>query len=160
MCSRRSIYDTSPFIIRTVTSRNGRVVNPNVQPPELSFPVRRAYLRFLGILFIFSHVRCLNILNFGYWFHFWDIKKIWRTLTVDLFQYIQCDAIRSEYFLILCRLISLLTLVVCLRMVLRISFENNTSSAIAIKYPYLDEIYFVLISLNFIFIFKTTIPLN
>ena len=73
---------------------------------------------------------------------------------------IQCDAIRSEYFLILCRLISLLTLVVCLRMVLRISFENNTSSAIAIKYPNLDEIYFVHISLNFIFIFKTTIPLN
>ena len=45
-------------------------------------------------------------------------------------------------------------------MVQRISFENSTSSAIAIKYPYLDEIYFVLISLNFIFIFKTTIPLN
>ena len=54
---------------------------------------------------------------------------------------IHCDAIRSEYFLILCRLASLLQLVVCSRMVLHISFKDSTSSAIAIKYPYLDENY-------------------
>ena len=41
-------------------------------------------------------------------------------------------------------------------MLLRISIKNNNSSAIAIKYAYLDEIYFALISLNFKFIFKTT----
>ena len=51
-------------------------------------------------------------------------------------------------FLILCRLTSLLTLVVCSRMVQRISFKNSTSLAIAIKYPYLDEIYFILLLKN------------
>ena len=44
------------------------------------------YLHFFWVLFIFYHVRCLNILNFGHWFHFWGQKKIWSTLTVVLFR--------------------------------------------------------------------------
>ena len=40
---------------------------------------------FFGVLFIYNHVRCLNILNFGQWFHFWGQKKIWTTLTGVLF---------------------------------------------------------------------------
>ena len=79
---------------------------------------------------------------------------------VLIFKVIHCDAIRSEYFLTLCRLTSLLTLVVCSWMLLRISFKNSTSSAIAMKYPYLDEIYFAFFSLKFKFFFKTTIPLK
>ena len=30
------------------------------------------YLHFFWLLFIFCHVRCLNILNFDHWFHFWS----------------------------------------------------------------------------------------
>ena len=32
-------------------------------------------LHFFLVLFIFYHVRCLNILNLGHWFHFWGQKK-------------------------------------------------------------------------------------
>ena len=73
---------------------------------------------------------------------------------------VHCDAIRLEYFLILCCLSSLLTLVVCSRIVQHKSFKNSTSTAIPIRYPNLDVIYLALISLNFIFIFKLTIPLD
>ena len=77
-------------------------------------------------------------------------------------QPIHCDAIRSEYLLILCRLTSLLTLVVCSRMVRYTVYRLKivVFSEIAIEYPYLDDIYFALISLDFKFIFKTPTPLN
>ena len=42
-----------------------------------NLPVKKfcAYLHFVWVLFIFYHVRCLNLLNFGHWFHFWGKKK-------------------------------------------------------------------------------------
>ena len=41
------------------------------------------------VLFILFYVRCLNILNFGHWYHIWDPKKM---------KHFHCCAIPERYF--------------------------------------------------------------
>ena len=44
-----------------------------------------ANIHFYCVLFRFYHVRCLNMLQFGHRFRFWDRKNVWWTLFGVLF---------------------------------------------------------------------------
>ena len=67
---------TNKIVICTLTGLLGGVSNLSV---KIFFAYFWTYLHFFWVLFIFDHVSCLNIPNFGHWFHFWGnkIEALW-----------------------------------------------------------------------------------
>ena len=64
---------TIKCVICTLTGVLGGVSN---LPVKIFVCIFSTYLHFFWVLFIFYHVRCLNILNFGYWFQFWGQQNL------------------------------------------------------------------------------------